>query len=80
MITDIFPQQNNSTVISKESDTDTFKKITSILCEKRRLLEETTPKSITEEKAGELRQLIEEMQTFGITEIDYQKYLTTKNQ
>ena len=55
-----------------------IQKITTILCEKRRTLEDTISKSTQEEKAGELLQLVEEMQTFGITEIDYQKYLASK--
>jgi hypothetical protein len=66
----------NSIVNNKDSDT--FQKITTILCEKRRILEDTISKSTQEEKAGELLQLVEEMQTFGITEIDYQKYLASK--
>lgn len=74
----IFPQQENTAdIIPKSNDGDKFKKIFSILCDKRKKLEElfTTPNQINNELEQELKELKEEMKTFGISELDYQKYL-----
>lgn len=80
----IFPQQQNTAdIISKETDGDKFQKIFSILCDKRKKLEEslTTPdQTHTTEDEQTLKELIEEMKTFGISEIDYQKYLALQSQ
>lgn len=75
----IFEQQENPTaIISKEADTDKFQKIVSILCEKRKKLEEKENK--TEEDIKNREELREEMSTFGISEFDYQKYLITTSE
>ncbi len=80
----IFPQQQNTAdIISKETDGDKFQKIFTILCDKRKKLEEsiTTPdQTHLEADKLTLRELIEEMKTFGISEIDYQKYLALQSQ
>lgn len=66
-----FHQHDSSSIISETTDNETYQKIVSILCAKRKTLEET----INQTNTGELKELIEEMKTFGISEIDYQKYL-----
>lgn len=79
----IFPQQHTTDIISKETDADKFQKIFSILCDKRKKLEEslTAPdQTHKDENEQVLKELIEEMKTFGISEIDYQKYLALQSQ
>ncbi|MCF7843989.1 hypothetical protein K9M47_03785 [Candidatus Gracilibacteria bacterium] len=79
----IFQQKNNSEIISKSTDTDKLLKITSILCDKRKVLEKTLTEADNTNKSEDeqtLRELIEEMKTFGISEIDYQKYLAIQAQ
>ena len=75
----IIPEQQNTLApIDQEIDANKFQKIAGILCEKRRLLEEkvTLPASSSQqEDTQSLQELIEEMRTFGISEIDYQKHL-----
>lgn len=69
--------QNNTTnpIISVDTDAEKFQKIVTLLCEKRKKLEETP----SEENNSTLQELIVEMKTFGISEIDYQKYLALQN-
>ncbi len=76
-----FQQKDDSELISKNSDGDKFQKIFSILCDKRKKLEETL-QSIEQDDLTEIEQnlleLKDEMKTFGISELDYQKYLAIK--
>ncbi len=74
----IFPKQDDvHEIISKDSGVDKFQKIFSILCDKRKKLEETIelPNQANNELEQELKELKDEMKTFGISELDYQKYL-----
>ena len=76
---DIFLQEEHTDkIIPKDTDTDKFQKIVSILCEKRRLIEESLARAeqtTLVELHQKLQELIDEMKSFGISEIDYQKYL-----
>ncbi len=77
----IFPKQDNAPeIISKDSGVDKFQKIMGILCDKRKKLEEsiTIPNRTNNELEQNLEELKEEMKTFGISELDYQKYLVTQ--
>lgn len=74
----IFPKQDDvHEIISKDSGVDKFQKILGILCDKRSKLEESlaVPNQTNNELEQELKELKEEMKTFGISELDYQKYL-----
>lgn len=72
----LFSQNTPSPIISTNTNDDKFQKIVTVLCEKRKKLEEST---LDEDKVA-LLELVEEMKTFGISEIDYQKYLTIQAQ
>lgn len=75
----LFLQNNTGPVISTDSDADKFQKIVTMLCDKRKHLEEvllTDEKKDDTETATALLEPVEEMRVFGISEIDYQKYLT----
>lgn len=77
----IFNQQDSTAdIIPKSSDGDKFQKIFSILCDKRKRLEESLamPNQTNIELEQEFKELKEEMKTFGISELDYQKFLVLK--
>ena len=69
------------TPILKETDAEKFQKIVSILCIKRQTLEvlilKTDSPTIKEDKER-LEELKAEMRSFGISEIDYQKFLISQ--
>lgn len=74
----LFIKDSGATPISAETDAEKFQKIAHILCEKRRLLEEAIENKTSlqfEVDTQTLKELAEEMRTFGISEIDYQKHL-----
>ena len=76
---DIFKKQEDiAPIIYKDTDADKFQKIVTILCEKRKTLEDTLQSSLQPETEQTLKELITEMLTFGITELDYQKFLVIK--
>ena len=79
---DFLPKQQHShAMIQKDVDTDKYKSIVNKLCSKRNTLETelkepTLTDAAREEKALDLMQLKESMRAFGISEVDYQLYLT----
>ena len=79
----LFDEKSPSNVkpVIQNVDADKFQKIALILSDKRKLLEEkitTAGLAALGEDKTELRDLIEEMRTFGIGEADYQKYIIEK--
>jgi hypothetical protein len=81
-INDFIPKkQDPNPVIQKEVDSTKYDAVAAKLCEKRKTLESSLKgvelsKEVREESAIDLMNLKESMKTFGITEIDYQAYLS----
>lgn len=76
MSINLFSQNNTGPIISADTDADKFQKIVTLLCDKRKKLEDTP----STENNIILQELIMEMKAFGISEIDYQKYLVMQAQ
>lgn len=77
----LFKEENKTSAVSF-SDVEKNKEIKDKLCNKRMLLEmsiENTPQEKLTEQYESLLQLKNAMKTFGISEIDYQIFLTTKS-
>lgn len=76
----LFNENEGKAVTSaiQTTDAEKFQKIVNILCSKRKKIEDSIEKegnNATDDERLELRNLVEEMKTFGISEIDYQKWL-----
>lgn len=70
--------EGDITSVIQNTDIEKFQKITNTLCAKRKSFEENLEQAGTQAKDEdrlELRDLIEEMRTFGIGEIEYAKWL-----
>ena len=79
----IFDEKPKSDVkeVFQNTDGDRFQKIVEALCNKRKSLEDNIEKekpNTSNEETLQLQDLVLEMKTFGISEIDYQKWLVLK--
>lgn len=82
---DFFPAQNKTpnTLIQKDLDTDKYTVIATKLCDKRKDLEDalqdtSIDPAVREEKALALIDAKQNLSVFGVSEIDYQAYLSYK--
>ena len=72
-----------SSLVQKDSDPAKYDAIAAKLCDKRKLIEDTShqnslPQEERENLALSLIQIKQDMTIFGISEIDYQAYLASK--
>ncbi len=79
----LFNEDSSSDIksIIQGSDAEKFQKIANTLCVKRKGMEEKLEQAgtnVTDAERLELRDLITEMRTFGVGEIEYAKWLVVE--